>query len=81
MQIELSLEEQITIERLVQCGRFESIDDAVHAAVEKLAEEHDDWVRYVRESVHKGEEDVAAGRVTDGHEVIQRLRTRMQRAA
>ncbi len=81
VQVELSSEEQVAIEGLVQKGHFQSVDDAVHAAVRNLAEQHDDWVRYVRERVQAGEDDIAAGRVADGYEFLQRLRSRVQRSA
>lgn len=81
MEIELSEEDLATVQRLVDSGQFQSVDEAVHVAVRNLMDEHAEWLIYARASIVEGLEDIAAGRVVDGHEVMARLKARARRAA
>jgi len=80
MDIDLSPEDQRRIDKLVATGRFTDVTDAVHAGIEAL-EEDETWRQYARERIARGIEDVKAGRVVPGEQVIERLRAaRLKRA-
>ena len=80
MEIKLSPEDQLRIDKLVAAGRFSDVSDAVHAGLEAL-EDDEAWRQYARERIARGIEDVKAGRVVPGEQVIERLRAaRLKRA-
>jgi len=80
MDIDLSPEDQRRIDKLISSGRFTDASDAIHAGIEAL-EDDEAWRQYARERIARGLEDVKAGRVVPGDQVIERLRAaRLKRA-
>ncbi len=74
MTIHLSAEEQQAMEKVVAGGQFTSVDEAVHAAVRNLSDEHADWLVYARRQIQLGLDDIAAGRVVDGEAFLRELK-------
>ena len=81
MQIELKPETVALAQSLVDDGRFGSIEEAVHAAIRNFADAHAEWLVYAQRNIQEGLDDLAAGRLVDGDEVMSRLRARAHRTA
>jgi putative addiction module CopG family antidote len=80
MDIHLSPEDQRRIDELVAAGRFTDVSDAVHAGIEAL-EEDESWRKYAQERIEHGLDDIKAGRVVSGEQVLERLHAaRLKRA-
>ena len=68
MQITLSPEDQSRLEDLISLGRYSSLEEAVHAAVDELVEDQN-WKNYASDRIEAGWDDMRAGRTTPGEEV------------
>jgi putative addiction module CopG family antidote len=80
MSITLSPEDQKKAEDLVASGRFPTVDDVVHAAIDALDEDAD-WQEYASDRISAGLEDIEAGRTVPLEEVLEMLRSaRLQKA-
>ncbi len=81
MTIQLSAQEQQAMKKAVANGQFTSVDEAVHASVRNLADEHAEWLAYVKRGIQEGLEDIENGCLVDGKQAMQRLRRRTRVAA
>jgi antitoxin ParD1/3/4 len=77
MNITLPTEQQKWLEAEVAAGRFDSIDDAVAAAVAELMSIHGDDLAWVRPYVEEARASVARGDVISGEEFFKRLESKL----
>ena len=77
MNITLPPEQQKWLETEVAAGRFQSIDDAVAAAVAELMSIHDDDLAWAKPYVEEARASVARGDVISGDEFFKRLETKL----
>jgi antitoxin ParD1/3/4 len=77
MNITLPPEQQKWLETEVAAGRFQSIDDAVAAAVAELMLIHDDDLAWAKPYVEEARASVARGDVISGDEFFRRLETKL----
>ena len=73
MNITLSPEQQKWLETEVAAGHFDSIDDAVAAAVAELMSLSGDDLAWARPDVEQARASVARGNVISGDEFFKRL--------
>jgi len=76
MNITLPSEQQKWLEAEIAAGRFDSIDDAVAAAVAELMSVDGDDLAWARPCVEQARASVARGDVISGEEFFERLTTR-----
>jgi antitoxin ParD1/3/4 len=79
MNITLPADQQKWLEAEVAAGHFESIDDALAAAVAELMSTDDDDLAWARPYVEKARASVARGAVISGEEFFQRLAGRLDK--
>jgi antitoxin ParD1/3/4 len=79
MSITLSPEDQKKAENLVASGRFNSINDGLHAGLEAI-EEDSEWQECARDRIAAGLEDIEAGRTVPAEEVLAMLLTYNQKS-
>ncbi len=77
MNITLPPEQQKWLETEVAAGRFQSIDDAVAAAVAELMSIYDDDLAWAKPYVEEARASVARGDVISGDEFFKRLETKL----
>jgi putative addiction module CopG family antidote len=80
MSITLSPEDQQKAEALIASGRFLNLDAVIHAGIDAL-EEDADWNEYASDRIAAGLEDIEAGRVIDGDDFLEWLRSQRQQQA
>ena len=79
MHITLPTEQQEWLEAEVAAGRFESIDDALAAAVAELMSIDADDLAWAKPYVEEARASVARGAVIAGEEFFQRLEGRLDK--
>ena len=79
MNITLPTEQQEWLEAEVAAGRFESIDDALAAAVAELMSIDADDLAWAKPYVEQARASVARGAVFTGEEFFQRLEGRLDK--
>jgi antitoxin ParD1/3/4 len=79
MNITLPIEQQKWLESEVAAGRFESLDDALAAAVAELMSIDADDLAWARPYVEEARASVARGAVIVGEEFFQRLDGRLDK--
>ena len=77
MNITLPPAQQKWLEAEVTAGRFQSMDDAVAAAVAELMSIHDDDLAWAKPYVEQARASVAHGDVISGDEFFKRLETKL----
>lgn len=77
MNITLPPEQQKWLEAEVAAGRFQSIEDAVAAAVAELMSIRDDDLAWARPYVEQARASVARGDVMSGEEFYKRLEAKL----
>jgi antitoxin ParD1/3/4 len=77
MNITLPAAQQKWLEAEVTAGRFQSMDDAVAAAVAELMSIHDDDLAWAKPYVEQARASVARGDVISGDEFFKRLETKL----
>ena len=80
MQITLRPEDQNKLEALVASGRYASLEEALHVAIEEIVED-DNWGDYASERIEAGWADMEAGRTKSWEEVKAWLDTTTQKRA
>lgn len=70
MSITLSSEEEQKVAELVASGRFQSMEDAVHSALDDLFRA-EAYIAYAKERIAAGLEDFKAGRTISGEQFRQ----------
>lgn len=79
MDITLPTEQQKWLEAEVAAGRFESVDDALAAAVAELMSIDADDLAWAKPYVEKARTSVARGAVIGGEEFLDRLQSRLDK--
>jgi len=80
MTVELKSEDQQKAEAMVSSGRFASVEEVLHTAVQNLdREEH--YKNLVKTKIAKGLEDVAAGRTVSREEFLAEIKERRRKRA
>jgi Arc/MetJ-type ribon-helix-helix transcriptional regulator len=79
MNITLPADQQKWLEAEVAAGRFESIDDALAAAVAELMSIDSDDLSWARPYVEEARASVARGAVIGGEAFFQRLEGRIDK--
>jgi putative addiction module CopG family antidote len=74
MAVELSPEDKKTAEDWVAAGRFESVDEVVHAGMQYLRDKQE-WNDYASDRIDAGLADIEAGRTVPGDEFMAWLDT------
>lgn len=64
MNVELSTESKVALQRMVQDGEFASVQDALDAAISLLREKNDRWWAGAAPLVDKGCRSIRDGRFT-----------------
>ena len=79
MNISLPSEQQKWIEAEVAAGRFDSVDDALAAAVAELMSVGRDDLAWAKPYVEQARASVARGDIISGEEFFKRLETRLDK--
>ena len=79
MNISLPSEQQKWIEAEVAAGRFDSVDDALAAAVAELMSVGRDDLAWAKPYVEQARASVARGDIISGEEFFKRLETRLNK--
>ena len=80
MTVELKPEDQQKAEALVSSGRFASVEEVLHTAVQNLDRE-EQYKNLVKTKIAKGLEDVAAGRTVSREEFLAEIKERRRKRA
>ena len=79
MNITLPADQRKWLEDEIAAGRFESIDDALAAAVAELMSIDEDDLAWAKPYVEKARASVARGAVIGGEEFFSRLESRLDK--
>lgn len=77
MNVSLTPELASFVERQVASGRYRSASEVVRQGLREL-QEREEWKAEVRAKIEEAVESVAAGRVVDGQEFMDRWEARLQ---
>ena len=80
MTVELKSEDQQKAEAMVSSGRFASVEEVLHTAVQNLDRE-EQYKNLVKTKIAKGLEDVAAGRTVSREEFLAEIKERRRKRA
>jgi antitoxin ParD1/3/4 len=79
MNIQLPPDQQKWLEEQVKAGHFESLDEAIAAAVDDLrVSQIDDDLSWAKPYVDEALEQVRRGEVMSGKECFERMRAKLQ---
>ena len=77
MKVELPSEQMKWLEAEVAAGHFDSVDDAISAAVADLMTAQHDDLAWAKAYVEQARASVARGDVTAGDDFLRRLESRL----
>ena len=80
MSIDLKPEDQQKAEAMVSSGRFASVEEVLHAGLQRL-EREEQYKDLVKTKIAKGLEDVAAGRTVSREEFLAEIKERRRKRA
>ena len=80
MTVELKSEDQQKAEAMVSSGRFASVEEVLHAGLQRL-EREEQYKDLVKTKIAKGLEDVAAGRTVSREEFLAEIKERRRKRA
>ena len=80
MTVELKSEDQQKAEAMVSSGRFASVEEVLHAGLQRL-EREEQYKDLVITKIAKGLEDVAAGRTVSREEFLAEIKERRRKRA
>lgn len=73
MSLKLSSEDQNRAEKLIDSGRFSSIEELLHAGLQAL-DDDEVWRQYAQARIERGINDITEGRVISGDDFLAQLR-------
>ena len=76
--ISLTPEQAALVENQVRSGRYESAGEVVRAGL-RLLEEHELRLHELRTGIQRGADDLDAGRLVDGPEILKELQDKHER--
>jgi len=80
MTVELKSEDQQKAEAMVSSGRFASVEEVLHAGLQRL-EREEQYKDLVKTKIAKGLEDIAAGRTVSREEFLAEIKERRRKRA
>lgn len=72
MIAKLSPQDEDRAQRLIDAGRFDNLQEILHAGLDAL-EEDDEWRQYAHDRIQRGLNDIAEGRTISGEEFLAQL--------
>jgi antitoxin ParD1/3/4 len=77
VNIVLRQDQQDFIQACLVSGRYTSVDDVLHEAIELLMQQ-DEQFEKLRTAIDLGTQDIRAGRVVDGEAVFEEIQARIE---
>jgi antitoxin ParD1/3/4 len=77
MTITIRQDQQAFIQACLVSGRYTSVDDLLHEAIELLMQQAEGFDK-LRQAIDLGTQDIRAGRVVDGEAVFEEIQARIE---
>jgi antitoxin ParD1/3/4 len=77
MTITIRQDQQAFIQACLVSGRYTSVDDLLHEAIELLMQQAEGFDK-LRQAIDLGTQDIRAGRVVDGEAAFEEIQARIE---